>query len=90
MRDITLLQLYEEGARPLTGKGTVTARPASATAAGAEQAVRGTSSPGEVAFTHACFSLSLSSNQSSERVFLFFFFGSTACCSRGGVEGASL
>lgn len=27
MRDIMLIQLYEEGARPLTGKGTVTARP---------------------------------------------------------------
>ena len=27
MRDIILIQLYEEGARPLSGKGTVTARP---------------------------------------------------------------
>lgn len=27
MRDIMLLQLYEEGAGPLTVKGTVTARP---------------------------------------------------------------
>lgn len=42
MRDIMLIQLYEEGARPLTGKGTVcTSCPLHP--AGAEQAVRGTS-----------------------------------------------
>lgn len=55
MRDITPIQLYEEGARALAGKGTESARPVLSSPSGAEQAVRGTSSPGAEAFTHAWF-----------------------------------